>query len=229
MNQLRVVTLASLMSIAVPLNAIALPSSQIHPLHQESQNREFLRHHALKTLISIEPSNLTVVPIEDWRVKDAKLPWNQLVLHKNPNAEERVVFTKSYKFKVGWVAGRKERIHARWTQNNVELSIMAGFGCSWVFGCEAGVNYAPPKQIKVTVSNKDYFLTTVDQNTYGLTPELKQAITQASAPLNFRVDERIKFQVKEEAIPALKQLFSPQEPTSILSSPSTTIKPPKDP
>jgi hypothetical protein len=225
MNQICVVTLVSLVSITVPLNVIAIPSSQIHPLQKESQNRDFLQHHTLRTLISLEPSNLPVVPIEDWRVKDAKLPWNQLVLHKTPNAEERVVFTKSYKFKVGWVAGRKERIHARWTQNNVELSIMAGFGCSWVFGCDTRVNYAPPKQIKVTVSNKDYFLTTVDQNTYGLTPELKQVITQTSTPLNFRVDERIKFEVKEEAIPALKQLFTPQETSSIPSSASSGIKP----
>lgn len=221
MNQFCVATLVSLVGIAVPLNAIAIPSSQIHPLQQESQTRDFSKHHTLKTLISLEPSNLPVVPIEDWRVKDAKLPWNQLALHKTPNGEERVVFTKSYKFKTGWLSGRKERIHVRWTQNNVELSIMAGFGCSWVFGCESGISYSPPKQIKVTVSSKDYFLTTVDQNTYGLTPELKQAIAQTSAPLNFRVDERIKFEVKEEAIPALKQLLTFQEPASI---PSSSIK-----
>jgi hypothetical protein len=208
MNQFCVVTLVSLVGIAVPLNAIAIPSSQIPPLQQASQNRELSQNHALKTLISLEPSNLTVVPIEDWRVKDAKIPWNQLVLHKTPNAEERVVFTKSYKFKTGWVSGRKERIHSRWTQNNVEISIMAGFGCSWVFGCETGISYALPKQIKVTVADKEYALSTVDQGTYALTPELKQAIAQTSAPLNFRVDERIKFEVKEEAFSALKQLFA---------------------
>jgi hypothetical protein len=208
MNQFCVVTLVSLVGIAVPLNAIAIPSSQIPPLQQESQNRELLQRHAMKTLISLEPSNLTVVSIEDWTSKDAKPPWNQVVLHKTSPAEERVVFTKSYKFKVGWLSNRKERIHARWTQNNVEIFIMAGFNCSPIFGCADGVSYGLPKQIKVTVADKEYALRAVEQGTYALTPELKQAIAQTSAPLNFRVDERIKFEVKEEAFPALKQLFA---------------------
>jgi hypothetical protein len=228
MNRLSLVVLASLVSIAVPFNAIAIPSSPMY-LQQENQNSQLLQRHSLNTLISLEPSNLPVITIEDWTVKDAKLSWNQLALHKTATKEELVVFTKSYKFKVGWFSGRKERIHSRWTQNNVEIAIMAGYNCSALFGCADGMSYGLPKQIKAVVGDKEFLLSTVAQGSYGLTPELKQAIAQTSTPLNFRVDERIKFQVKEEAIPALKQLFALQEPSSIPSSPSPTIKPPTDP
>jgi hypothetical protein len=94
--------------------------------------------------------------------------------------------------------------------NKAEIFVLRGSNCSAVFGCESGDAYGLPKQITATINGKEYILQTVDQNTYGLTPEFKQAISQTSAPPAFKIDKKINFEVKEEALPALKQLFTIQ-------------------
>lgn len=84
-----------------------------------------------------------------------------------------------------------------------------------------------PKRIKITSGGQDYFLKTVEQNTYELTPELKQAINQTSGRLIFKVDERVNFEIQEEAIPGLKNLFTMQPIAN--SAPPATPSAPSNP
>ncbi len=212
MNQLRLVTLAGLVWVTVPAMATAasLPLTLGFSLQRDDQVIEVQQYHPSKTLLSLEPAERPVVQTEDWTTKDIKLPWNQVALDKSFGAEELVVFTKSFKFKVGFASNRKERVHARWTQKGVELAVMRGRDCGLLFGCESATSYGLPKRIKVTVSGQDFFLKTVEQNTYELTPEFKQALLQTSGRLNFKVDERVNFEIQEEALPGLKQLLALQ-------------------
>jgi hypothetical protein len=206
MYQLRSVIVASLILVAVP--AIAHPSSNIMSLQKVEEAISLPQKHFISHfLLSQSNQNLPIIQEQDWTKKDVKLPWNQLALDKFSGVEEPVVFTKSYKFKVGFFTNSKERVHVRWTQNRAEISIMSGSVCSAIFGCAASANYGLPKQISITISGQEYLLRTVDQNTYGLTPELKQAITQATEPLAVKIDKKIHFEIKKEAIPVLKQLF----------------------
>ncbi|MCG9890097.1 MAG: hypothetical protein MH252_03335 [Thermosynechococcaceae cyanobacterium MS004] len=175
-----------------------------------------------KTLLSLEPSVQPIVQTEDWTTKDIKLPWNQVALDKSFGAEELVVFTKSFKFKLGFASNRKERVHARWTQKSVELAIMRGRDCGLLFGCESATSYGLPKRIKVTVGAQDFFLKAIEQNTYELTPELIQAILQTSGRLNFKVDERVNFEIQEEALPGLKQLLTLEGSSPSLAKPMGT-------
>lgn len=158
--------------------------------------------------ISQTTQQMPTVQNEDWTKKDVKLPWDRVALDKSSGAGEPVVFTKSYKFKVGFISSRKERVHVRWTQDKAEIYILYGSNCSAIFGCESGASYGLPKQITVTVNRRDYFLSTIDQNTYGLTPELKQAIAQTTGRFSFKIDKKINFEIKEEGVAAIKQLFA---------------------
>lgn len=238
MHPFRLVILASFVFGGGSANAIALPSSAVSQSHSSLGDRPAItlpqHNKAQNILVSLEPSGLPIVQTEDWTTKDIKLPWNQVALDKSFGAEDLVVFTKSYKFKMGFVSNRKERVHARWTQKNVEIFIMRGRDCGLVFGCESATSYGLPKRIKITSGGQDYFLKTVEQNTYELTPELKQAINQTSGRLIFKVDERVNFEIQEDAIPGLKNLFAtppiansaPSAPQSAPSTPSTPANPP---
>lgn len=224
MNQLRLVTLASLVWFTVPVMAIAasLPLSLGAPLPRNDRAVEVPQRTLFKTLLSLESSAKPIVQTEDWTTKDIKLPWNQVALDKSFGAEELVVFTKSFKFKLGFASNRKERVHARWTQKSVELAIMRGRDCGLLFGCESATSYGLPKRIKVTVGGQDFFLKTVEQNTYELTPEFKQAILQTSGRLDFKVDERVNFEIQEEALPGLKQLLALEGSATNLANPTGT-------
>lgn len=215
MYQLRSVIVASFLLVAAP--AIANPSSNI--ISSQGGGSAIAlpqRHLANHFLLSQSNPSMPIVQEQDWTKKDVKLPWNQLALHKSLGSEEPVVFTKSYKFKVGFFSNSKERVHVRWTQNRAEIAIMFGSNCSPIFGCADGNSYGLPKQITVTISGREYFLSTVDQNTYGLTPEFKQAIAQATDPLVVKIDKKIHFEVKKEAFPAFKQLFAMQPANTTL-------------
>jgi hypothetical protein len=234
MHPFRSVVIASFVFGGVSATAIALPSHAASPFNSPLGNRGDRLAIALpqsnkaqNMLVSLEPSGLPIVQTEDWTTKDINLPWNQVALDKSFGAEDLVVFTKSYKFKMGFVSNRKERVHARWTQKTVEIFIMRGRDCGLVFGCESATSYGLPKRIKISSGGQDYFLKTVEQNTYELTPDLKQAINQTSGRLIFKVDERVNFEIQEEAIPGLKNLFAmPPIATSTPSAPST---PPANP
>lgn len=224
MYPLRLAALAGLGWVMASVAAIAAapqPSFSSFLLQSE-QGIEPLQRRVLSPLVSLDTSGMPIVQTEDWTTKDIKLPWNQVALDKSFGTEELVVFTKSYKFKLGFVSNRKERVHARWTQSSVEIFIMRGRDCGLVFGCESATSYALPKRLKVTVGGQDYFLKTVEQNTYELTPELKQAITQTSGRLTFKVDERVNFEVQEDALPGLKQLFALQRTAN---TPTPTLSP----
>lgn len=203
------ILMSSILLNIVP--ATASPISQSSTLFKNDRTSITTSQTPLNSFkISQVPQDTPIVQIKDWTIKDAKLPWNQLALDKSSGAGEPVVFTKSYKFKVGFFSNHKERIHARWTQNKVEIAVMYGSTCSPIFGCADSASYALPKQIAVTINGRDYFLNRVDQNTYGLEPELKQTISQTSGKLAFKLSEKLKFEVKEEAVPALKRLFAMQ-------------------
>jgi hypothetical protein len=211
MHQFRSVALVSFVLAALPTTAIAVT----HPFTSSltsSQSDEYVirepQHNPSRMLLSLEPSERPIVQTQDWTTKDIKLPWNQVALDKSFGAEELVVFTKSFKFKLGFASNRKERVHARWTQKSVELFIVRGRDCGIVFGCESSTSYGLPKRIKVTIAGQDFFLKTIEQNTYELTPEFKQALQQAAGRLTFTVDERVNFEIQEEALPGLKQLFA---------------------
>jgi hypothetical protein len=234
MHLLRFVTLASLIGLAVPTAIATHPSSAaLSPLRSNSYVIKMQQPKVFRILLSLEPSDKPIVQTEDWTTKDVKLPWNQVALDKSFGAEELVVFTKSFKFKLGFVSNRKERVHARWTQKSVEVFIMRGRDCGIVFGCESSTSYGLPKRIKVTVGGQDFFLKTIEQNTYELTPEFKQALQQTSGRFTFKVDERVNFEIQEEAIPGLKQLFaiagntSSANPSSI--PPANSAPPPSVP
>jgi hypothetical protein len=171
--------------------------------------------------ISAQPTGtIPTVQTEDWTTKDIKLPWNQVAVDKSFGQAELVVFTKSFKYKVGWFSNRKERVHARWTNNDVEIFVMRGRDCDLLLGCESGTNYALPKRIKITVGQQDYFLKSIEQNTYALTPEFKQVVSQTNNRLTFKIDERVNFEIQEEALPGLKNLFA------IQPTPPTAVAPP---
>jgi hypothetical protein len=225
MNQLCLVTLASLVWVTAPAMAITAPLLSLgDTLQRDHRVTQGQQRDSSKILLSLEPSEKPIVQTEDWTTKDIKLPWNQVALDKSFGAEELVVFTKSFKFKLGFASNRKERVHARWTQKSVELAIMRGRDCGLLFGCESATSYGLPKRIKVTVDGQDFFLKTIEQNTYELTSEFKQAIEQTSGRLAFKVDERVNFEVQEEALPGLKQLLTRQGTANLvkpMGAPST--------
>lgn len=174
--------------------------------------------------IGAQPAGtVPTVQTEDWTTKDIKLPWNQVAVDKSFGQAELVVFTKSFKYKVGWFSNRKERVHARWTTNNVEIFVMRGRDCDLLLGCESGTNYALPKRIKITVGQQDYFLKSIEQNTYALTPEFKQAVSQTNNRLTFKIDERVNFEIQEEALPGLKNLFATQPTSPTAVAPSVSV------
>ncbi len=234
MHPFRSAIIASFVFAGGSATAISLPSQAVSPFNSPLGNSPAItlpqHNKAQNILVSLEPSGLPIVQTEDWTTKDINLPWNQVALDKSFGAEDLVVFTKSYKFKMGFVSNRKERVHARWTQKTVEIFIMRGRDCGLVFGCESATSYGLPKRIKITSGGQDYFLKTVEQNTYELTPELKQAINQTSGRLIFKVDERVNFEIQEEAIPGLKNLFTMQpiansDPPATPSAPSNPSTP----
>jgi hypothetical protein len=209
MYQLRSVFVASLLILAVP-TIVSTASASI--VLSPSDSKTIVLHEAYYLnhfLISQAVQGMPTVQTEDWTKKDAKLPWNQIVLDKSFSNEEQVIFTKSSKYKQEFFSGRKERVRARWTHKNVELFVMNGNNCG-IFGCLSSDRYGLPKQIKATVDGQDYFLNTVQQDTYELTPEFKQAIYKASGQFIITVDKKVKFSIQEEAVSALKQLFATQ-------------------
>jgi hypothetical protein len=207
MYQLRSIIVASLLLVTVPAIASTASSNFISSQERGSAIALSQKHLTDHFLVSQAKQEMPIVQTEDWTGKDVELPWNQLALHKTSSGEEKVVFTKSSKFKLGWISSRKERIRTRWTQKNIELFITNGQNCG-VFGCLSSDGYGLPKRINVTVNGQDYFLNTVQQNTYELTPELKQAIDRTSGRFTFTIDKRINFEIQEEAVPALKRLFT---------------------
>jgi hypothetical protein len=162
-----------------------------------------------KLTITRTVDGIAVVNVEDWGKKDIKLPWDQVVLDQSFGSNEYVVFSKAFKFKVGWVSNRKERIHVRWTQNQVELFVFRGLNCSLLFGCETGTSYLLPKRIKISLDSQDYFLKSVDANTYALTPEFKTALVNNNSvtAASIRLDERINFELEAPTRTALHQLM----------------------
>jgi hypothetical protein len=242
MKQLHLMWAALVLGSMIPTRGLATSSFPTTTSQHLGHSTTFLPLNSsiAPFYISADPTGtVPTVQTEDWTTKDIKLPWNQVAVDKSFGQSELVVFTKSFKFKVGLISNRKERIHARWTTSNVEIFVMRGRDCGLLLGCESGTNYALPKRIKITVGQQDYFLKSIEQNTYALTPEFKQAASQTTGRLTFKIDERVNFEIQEEALPGLKNLFAiqpapptavaPSEPVPATAAPSapvpTTISP----
>jgi hypothetical protein len=226
MKRLHLMWAALVLGSTIPMRGLASsplpPTTPQHFSHPTTSS--LLRPHIAPFRVSADPSGtVPTVQTEDWTTKDIKLPWNQVAVDKSFGQSELVVFTKSFKFKVGWISNRKERIHARWTTSNVEIFVMRGRDCGLLLGCESGTNYALPKRIKIAVGQQDYFLKSIEQNTYALTPEFKQAVSQTANRLMFKIDERVNFEIQEEALPGLKNLFASQPVPSTAIAPSEPV------
>jgi hypothetical protein len=164
-----------------------------------------------KLEVTKNSDGITIIKAEDWTLKDINLPWNQVVLDQSWSENNYVVFTKSFKFKVGFLEPhKKERIHARWTQNQVEIFVMRGRSCGLVGGCLSSDSYLLPKRIRLTVEGQNYFLVSSQANTYEVTTELKNILAniKTETTINVRLDERINFELKLDAVKALSQLMN---------------------